>query len=159
MRLELDQGAPLMNRRNYAFGWERCLETPVESRSGPAGVVLVDNDAALLNALKFALETEGFSVRAFSDASAVLAGEPESRACYVLDQNLPGMTGLELLSRLRSRGRDDPAILIATQLSAAAREQARAMGAVIVEKPLLGDALACEVRRAIERIGAIDRDQ
>ena len=67
-------------------------------------VLVVDDDPAVCNSLKFALGLEGYRVRAFSDAAALLKAEdlPHSR-CLVIDLKLPGMDGLELLDELRRR--------------------------------------------------------
>lgn len=59
------------------------------------------------------LTSEGFSVTSFVDAETALAAcllEPP--AVILLDQMLPGMTGLELLARLRSHGLSCPVLMI-----------------------------------------------
>jgi FixJ family two-component response regulator len=119
------------------------------SNGGAPVIVLVDDDPALLAALKFAFETDGFTAMVFSDAESMLAAGPQSGACLVLDQNLPGISGLELLDRLRAEGVDAPAVLITTHPSPATRKHAHAARAKIVEKPLLSDALSREVKRLI----------
>lgn len=114
-------------------------------------VVIVDDDAALLEALTFALEAEGLSVAAYADAPSALAAPLAKHGCLVLDQKLPGITGLELLERFRARGETAPALLITTHPSADTRARAHAAGVEIMEKPLLGDALA---RKVLELTGA-----
>ena len=115
--------------------------------------MLVDDDAALLNALSFAFETEGYEVRSFADAEALLAdpAAPAGSVCLILDQRLPGMSGLALLSALRAQNVGAPAILITTHPSAAVRREAAEQGVEIVEKPLLGADLASKVRTLVER--------
>ena len=116
----------------------------------PPVVLLVDDDAAVAHALKFSLELEGFEVRTFAEGEALLAeaGLPE-RGCLVLDMNLPGADGLEVVRRLRERRVGLPAVLITTAPTPTLRARARAAGVPIVEKPLLGDALPDQVRRAV----------
>ncbi len=104
-------------------------------------VVIVDDDAALLAALRFAFETEGLLVAAYPSGEAMLEQGDGAAACYVLDYKLPGMSGLDLLERLRARGHAAPAVLITTNPSAATRARANRAGVTIVEKPLLGDTL------------------
>lgn len=113
-------------------------------------VVLVDDDAAVAHALQFSFELDGFRVRTYAEGGSLLAREdlPEV-GCLVLDYNLPGMNGLELLGRLRRRRVSLPAILITTNPNAALRARAAAAGVPIVEKPLLTDALLDRVREAI----------
>lgn len=126
------------------------------ARSDPlaAALVLVDDDPALLHALSFAFETEGYDVRAFSDAESLLADPESSRGsfCLVLDQKLPGMSGLALVAALRAKNVAAPAILITSNPPAAVRREARAAGIEIVEKPLLDGVLASKVREAVERL-------
>jgi FixJ family two-component response regulator len=131
-------------------------ETPlprVNSDADPATLVLVDDDPAVLNALRFAFETEGYVVAAFKDAETLLAAlkPPREFACLVLDQRLAGMSGLALLSALRARDVAAPAILITTHPPTSLRKAAESAGVEIVEKPLLGRVLADKVRQAVAR--------
>jgi two-component system, LuxR family, response regulator FixJ len=105
-------------------------------------IVVVDDDPAVLGALKFALELEGFTVAPYRSASELLAQQrlPQS-GCLVIDYRLPDMNGLNLLASLRSRLVHLPALLITSQPSAALRKRAAAAEVPIVEKPLLGNAL------------------
>jgi FixJ family two-component response regulator len=107
----------------------------------PGILILVDDDSAVLNALKFAFEVEGFDVRTFADAESLLAAPavPEL-GCLVLDYKLPGLNGLQLLRRLRRRGVTLPAVLITTP-EPIVLAQAAAANVPIVEKPLLTGAL------------------
>jgi FixJ family two-component response regulator len=111
-------------------------------RGGEWAVFVVDDDLAVLNSLKFALEIEGFPVRIFAAPEDILAtGEKLRRGCLVIDYNLPTMNGLALLDRLRDRGISIPAILITSDAGPTLRRQAASAGVAIVEKPLLGGAL------------------
>jgi len=99
------------------------------------------------DALKFSMELEGFQVRTYADAAALLdAGPTPDVGCLVIDLNLPDVDGLELLRRLRARKVTLPAVLITTNPTAIIRARARAQGAPIVEKPLLTDALLETIR-------------
>ena len=111
---------------------------PADSRGW---VVVVDDDLALLAALRFALEAEGLRVAVFADAESALVAAPGRRSCFVLDYRLPGMSGLDLLEQLRRRGETAPAVLVTTNPAMATRSRARAAGVEIVEKPLLGNVL------------------
>ena len=113
-------------------------------------ILLVEDDQAVVNALTFSLELEGFDVRAYSDGETLLASTPlPTRGCLVLDYNLPGMDGLDLLERLRAAEVNLPAILITTNPRRALRAQAALAGVEIIEKPLLTDALRDSVRTAL----------
>lgn len=111
-------------------------------------LAVVDDDAAVRGALTFSFETKGYEVEAFADAeSALRAAEGRPWRCLILDQRLPGMSGLDLLDALRSRHVNAPAVLITTHPSAATRARAAAAGVAIVEKPLLDEALSQAVKR------------
>lgn len=107
----------------------------------PPVLVVVDDDPAVRSALAFAFETDRFEVAAFEDAEALLAAPLQNVCCFILDQRLPGLSGLQLLERLRAAGERAPAVLITTNPSSQLRRRARALGAEIVEKPLLGEVL------------------
>ncbi len=101
----------------------------------------------MLSALTFAFETEGYQVEAFRDpVSASVAPEIARAACIVVDQHMPGLTGLEVVARLRGQGVFAPTLLITTHPTAQIRRDAAAAHIEIVEKPLLGDVLAAKVR-------------
>jgi len=68
----------------------------------PATIALVDDDRNILTSVELLLEAEGYAVRAYADsreALEALTREPPDLA--ILDIKMPGMDGLELLSRLR----------------------------------------------------------
>jgi two-component system response regulator FixJ len=115
-------------------------------------VIVVDDDPAVLNSLKFSFEIEGFPVRVFADAQEMLSSDALARSgCLVIDFNLTGTDGLTLLRQVRARKIAVPAILITTHPTAALREQAAIAGVPIVEKPLFGNTLIDSVRRALAR--------
>lgn len=109
-------------------------------------VLVVDDDPALLGALEFALRAEGYEVRSCPSADAALRPGQETPACLVIDYRLPEMDGMELADRLRNIGMGAPLILMTTNPDARCRARAAKGGAVIVEKPLLGDNLLRQIR-------------
>jgi two-component system response regulator FixJ len=118
--------------------------------SPPDLIVVIDDDVAVRNSLKFSLEVEGFEVHAYAEAGTLLdEAELPRRGCLIIDYNLPGMNGLAALDTLRRRGVAMPAILITSHPSLAVRARAAAAGVAIVEKPLLGSALLDAVHDAI----------
>lgn len=113
-------------------------------------VVLVDDDSALRLALIFILELDGFAVTALDSGEALLkATLPPAPVCLVLDQNMGGLTGLEALAALRAKNQQLPALLITSHPGPSVRDAAAALGAVIVEKPLLGDSLNAAINAAL----------
>ena len=124
------------------------------AQSAPAKpvIVIVDDDFAVRNSLAFALTEEGFLVRSYCSAEMVLDDALLSDAsCLVIDQKLPGLSGLDLVDELRRRDVSAPVILITTGPTAQIRRAAAAAGIAIVEKPLIGDALFHEIHLNLAR--------
>jgi two-component system, LuxR family, response regulator FixJ len=114
-------------------------------------VAVVDDDPAVCNSLKFALELEGFVVRTYNGADA-LFDDPHFDACdcFVIDQRMPGMTGLELIAKLRDLKLRIPVILLISHPNPAVVTLAASANVPIVEKPLLGNALMDKIRAVCE---------
>jgi two-component system, LuxR family, response regulator FixJ len=117
--------------------------------SGP--VLVVDDDAAVRQSLKFALGLEGLDVRVYASAQDLLAeSEIPPHACLVVDYDMPAMNGLELVSELRNRHVAFPAILIAGGLNQSLRRRALDAGiTAVLEKPLSDSSLVDRIRSAL----------
>ncbi len=144
-------------RRPYALAMAERFGMPmdrgVEGRTRRPLVVLVDDDEALLNALTFALETEGYRVEPFPSGESLLAGDLAVADCFIIDDRLAGgMSGIELIVELRANDIAAPAIVITTHPSAELVSKARALGASIIEKPLMGSALAQAVQDSLRSV-------
>jgi two-component system, LuxR family, response regulator FixJ len=120
--------------------------------SAQGAVVVVDDDPAVRNSLKFSLEIEGFVVRIFGSGAELLeASDLPICSCLVVDQKMPGMTGLDLIAALRDRCVSTPAILITSQPNGMLSERAARADVSIVEKPLLGNVLVDKIRDVFTR--------
>lgn len=75
-------------------------------------VAIVDDNLPALDTLKFVLELHGYAVSAHASATSFLAASTAPPACLIVDQRLPGMTGLELVARLRQQGNRLPVLLV-----------------------------------------------
>jgi two-component system, LuxR family, response regulator FixJ len=118
-------------------------------------VLVVDDDAAVRAALKFALEVEGFQVRVYDGAAALLAdGNLPARACLVIDYRMPDVDGLELVDLLRARQVALPAILISGRVNNQLRIRAERSGVIrVLEKPLSDAALVESIHLAFAPAG------
>ena len=116
-------------------------------------VFLVDDDAAVRNALKRGLAVEGFNVREFPSADAFLAAhDPAEPGCLVADVSMPGMSGLELQSVLSARGCARPIVFVTAKGSIPMSVQAMRAGAVtFLPKPVRLAELVAAIREALER--------
>ena len=101
--------------------WASMTPTPT--------IYVVDDDTGVLGSLRFLLETDGFDVRTFRSAAALLNGNVADEAdCFVIDYKMPAMSGIDLASRLRSRHFDAPIILITGYPDKNIEEKAAAVG-------------------------------
>jgi two-component system, LuxR family, response regulator FixJ len=102
--------------------------------------------------LKFSLELEGFGVRAYGSAPELLnAGDLAACDCFVIDQRMPAMNGMELIAKLRDLKIQTPAILLISHPNPALSARAAIAGVPVVEKPLLSDTLVDKIREACAR--------
>lgn len=126
---------------------------PHNGSSTHVGMVgIVDDDPAVLNALKFSLEVDGFSVGVYGSAAELLREGDLSRfQCLVIDQNMPRMTGIDLVTELRALHCSAPIILITSAPPRALIARARDAGVPIVEKPLLGNTLIDKINEVVAR--------
>ena len=122
------------------------MPTPAKPR-----IYVVDDDAGVLSSLRFLLETDGFEVRTFRNAAALLNTAPSTGAdCYVIDYKMPDMNGIDLAGRLRERNIVAPVILITgyPDENIGVRAAAAGMRHVLM-KPLLEESLVARIRGAI----------
>jgi two-component system, LuxR family, response regulator FixJ len=110
-------------------------------------IAVIDDDPAVCNSLKFSLELEGFAVRAYRSGAELWAvGDFHDCKCFVIDQRMPGMSGMEVIAELRQRKVSTPAILIISQPNKVLTARAAEAHVPIVEKPLLSNALVEKIR-------------
>lgn len=123
-------------------------------------VHIIDDDDAVRDSLSALLEGAGFSVCAYPSAAAFLDGiDKAPGGVVVTDVRMPGMSGLELLQRLRGRRPAVPVIVITGEADVAMAVEALKGGALeFIEKPYDGVEMIAAIRGAVERMGA-DRAQ
>jgi len=101
-------------------------------------IFVVDDDRAVREAIRDALEYDGRSVQTYSTCEAFIeAYRPGHEACLLIDAYLPGMNGLELLRWLGHAGHRLPAIMITGDSDVPMAVQAMKAGAWdFIEKPI-----------------------
>jgi two-component system, LuxR family, response regulator FixJ len=121
---------------------------------GPTGdaadpIFVVDDDASVRDSLSVLLAALGFEVFAYSSGDQLLADDRRHGAgCLIVDQHMPEMDGIEVLSALRGEGIDAPAILITGRLDPGIVARAASIGmTAILEKPF-------PTTRLIELVGS-----
>jgi FixJ family two-component response regulator len=129
---------------------QKAMKNPGKASNSGGVVIVVSDDLAVRNSLKFWLEIEGLTVRGYVSGTDLLdAGDLARCDCYVVDQKMSALSGLDLIAQLRDRHFTAPAILIASHPSRSLREQAEKADIPIVEKPLLGNGLLDKIRDAV----------
>jgi two-component system, OmpR family, phosphate regulon response regulator PhoB len=124
-------------------------------------VLVVDDDEGVRTAVTWALEADGFEVRAVENGLAAMeAIQSSPPALMVLDLSLPGLGGLDVLSRLRSAEMSDgrcalPIILLSGRDSETDRIVGLDLGADdYLVKPFSPGELAARARSLLRRIEA-----
>ncbi len=109
-----------------------------------SAVGVVDDDPAVLDSFRFMLEVAGYRVLTFRSASEFLAHTSDPPCCLILDQQMPDLTGLELVARLRSDGIMLPILLVTGWPSSAIDARAAELGVegVLEKPPSEGDILS-----------------
>jgi len=111
-------------------------------------VHVIDDDEAMRESLSFLLKAAKISVSAYDSADAFLAQLKDIKGgCIVTDVRMPGMSGLDLLKRLREL--NSPMLAV----------EAMKYGASdFLEKPFDDDTLLGAVRKALSETAASQED-
>lgn len=118
-------------------GRGRFFLTPtfVDAHSRPT-VAVIEADATDRHTLCSLLRTLDVDVRVYESAESYLASRTDMLGCLITEVTLPGMSGLDLLRRLRAEGVTPPIILLGEEADVRAAVTAMREGAVdFIEKP------------------------
>lgn len=113
---------------------------------------IVEDDPAIRDSLKLLLEMRGHKVEVFACGADLLGcGDTKRCDCVILDVNLPGDDGFEVLAKLRQRGVEAPAIFMSGRGTDAIRARAaRANAVAFFEKPVQPNELFKAIDRATQ---------
>jgi len=116
-------------------------------------VAIIEDDESYRVAVRRLLKSAGFSVQSFASAEDFLnSGEQRETGCLIADIRMPGMSGLDLQSKLNSDHCPIPTIFITAHGDEKLRLQAMRGGAVkFLAKPFDGEVLIEAVRVALGR--------
>jgi FixJ family two-component response regulator len=108
-----------------------------------ATIAIVDDDDSLRNSLRRLFVSAGYAVETFAEATELLSSLPLGRPdCVILDLQLPGMSGVELLRRFSVLVDPPPVIVITGSDDGRLRAQCTALGSKhYFRKPLESAAL------------------
>lgn len=118
-----------------------------------ARILIVDDEQAIRESLQGLFEDEGYVVDcAASGEEAVARFRKQPADCVLLDIWMPGIDGLETLTRLQQMDREVPVVMMSGHATIDTAVRATRQGAFdFVEKPLSSDRLLILMRNASEK--------
>ncbi len=124
-------------------------------------ILIVDDDASQRRLIEFWLQEEGYPTFTACDGAAGLRDfEQKSPALVITDIRMPGLSGLDLLSRIKAANPDTAVILITAFATVNDAVDAMKLGAAdYILKPLHADELKVTVHRALERQQLVDENR
>jgi two-component system response regulator FixJ len=116
-------------------------------------VHIVDDEAEVRDALTLLLSTAQIESRSYGSAEEYISSHPlKDPACILLDNQLPGMSGIELLRRIVLEARESTVIMITAYGDVPTAVLAMKAGAFhFVQKPFDAEALLVTVEEALSR--------
>jgi two-component system response regulator FixJ len=116
-------------------------------------VDIVDDEASVRESLALLLSTAQIESRTFASAEDYLASTPRDEStCVILDNKLPGLSGIGLLKQIAAADGDTAVILISGHGDVPTAVSAMKSGAFhFIEKPLDPEALLLTVEEALGR--------
>jgi FixJ family two-component response regulator len=114
-------------------------------------IAVVEDDPSMRRSIERLLSVSGFTVEVFSSSEALLErGRLDQLGCLVLDIDLPGMSGLELRSRLIETGSSLPTVFITALEDDTIEAAAARLGCVAyLRKPFPPELFVSAVARAL----------
>jgi DNA-binding NtrC family response regulator len=117
-----------------------------------ATILVVDDEPNILSSVARALGLEGYDVEVAGSAELALEKlERQSFDAILLDMQLPGMDGLELLSRLSEKDATSPVLMMSGHGTIELAMEAVRRGAVdFIEKPIGSDRLVLSIGQCLK---------
>jgi FixJ family two-component response regulator len=133
---------------------------PIEISPRSRRVHVVEDEDEIREAIRVLLSTADVEAVGFPSAEAFITSDGETEAhCILLDNNLPGMSGLSLLKRLKEAGSKATVIMITGRGDVPTAVDAMRNGAFhFLEKPFDPDVLIGLVEEGVARASALTPD-
>ncbi len=124
-------------------------------------VLIVDDDASQRRLVEFWLQEDGYRTVTADDGKAGLhAFEQHAPALVITDVRMPGMSGLDLLSRIKGDNPDVPFVLITAFATVDDAVEAMKLGATdYILKPLKADEVKLSVQRTLEQKTLVEENR
>lgn len=116
-------------------------------------IVIVDDDESVRIATRSLVRSLGFTVHMFASAEDFLRSQHVGEcSCVITDVQMPGLSGIDLQSRLIAEGRDTPIIFMTAFADEAVEARALKAGAVcFLSKPFDGRILVKCLEKALSQ--------
>jgi two-component system response regulator FixJ len=123
--------------------------------SSAGEIFIVDDDNLVLNALNVVLSREGYQVTGFAEGTSFLAAaRARTPTCIILDVQMPGQSGLDILKELNAQQYPAPIFIISGVGDIPMAVEAIKNGALdFIQKPFDATTLVTQVREAVEAWG------
>jgi FixJ family two-component response regulator len=124
-------------------------------------VHIVDDEVRIRDSLALLLSTAQIETRSYASAEEYLASARwDEPSCVVLDNQLPGLSGIDLLKRIAEAASDTAVIMITGYADVPTAVAAMRAGAFhFVQKPIDAEALLITVEEALARNDKILNDK
>jgi FixJ family two-component response regulator len=115
-------------------------------------IFVVDDDLSIREALAMVFTLEGYHVTGFGEGASLLAkAQSTTPSCILLDVQMPGLSGLEILRRLNAHHYAAPIFIISGQADIRMAVEAIRHGAYdLIEKPFDAIDVLLRVREAVQ---------
>ncbi|WP_243030504.1 response regulator transcription factor [Thermus altitudinis] len=117
-----------------------------------ARILLVEDEPLVAHLVRRILERAGYQVDWASSGQAALERIGPSYDLLVCDLVMPGVSGLEVIQKVRERGLATPILALSASVSETSRQRALEAGAqAFMGKPFESQALLAQVERLLGR--------
>ncbi|GAA0528071.1 FixJ family two-component response regulator [Rhizomicrobium palustre] len=122
--------------------------THIASHAAAPLIVIIDDDNAVRESMRLLLEASGYTVRDHASAESFLAYGAGEASLLLVDHNMTGMTGADLLELLHAKHDPVPAVIITGRADRAVEERCRRIGVKLLRKPVAEDILLASIEEA-----------
>ena len=115
-------------------------------------IAVIDSDSGVRKAIGRLLRAHGFRPQGYASGEAFLSrGRTDDPACLVLDVELGGMSGIDLLHRLQADGLSLPVVVMTATADESTQRNAIAAGCVAyLQKPCCAELLVAAIAKATQ---------
>lgn len=118
----------------------------------PLRILAVDNEPSIILSMRFVFSGPRYELTCVGNGNAALARLDANSSLYdviLVDQKMPGLTGLELVRAIRARGIGGKIIVVSAYLTPELREGYAQLGVdTMFSKPFCVD----ELRAVVDRV-------